>query len=82
MDFIHRLYGRERMSKTSMDILYQPIGLIYSPFNSPEGMPIQPPGAKGVQGTIKIFPEYEIPLLRLESIYGFQSCKRWSSHDP
>jgi hypothetical protein len=30
---------------------YRPIGAIHTPFESPEGMPIQPAGAAGVSGT-------------------------------
>lgn len=49
-----------------MKILYQPIGIINSPYNTPEGMPIQPPGAKGVKGTINIFPEFKKGLQDLD----------------
>ena len=39
-------------------IVYQPIGIISSPYKAREGMPIQASGAKGARGAIKIFPEY------------------------
>ena len=39
-------------------ITYKPIGIIHTPFNNVEGMPIQPTGAKGVEGIIEIFPEF------------------------
>ena len=39
-------------------ILYQPIGIIHSPFKTVEGIPIQPCGAEGVQGSIEIDDEY------------------------
>jgi len=35
-----------------------PIGIIRSPFTSTTGMPVQPPGAAGVRGTIELHPEY------------------------
>ena len=40
-----------------MQITY--IGTIQTPFEDCEGMPIQPTGAKDVQGRIIIYPEYE-----------------------
>lgn len=41
-----------------MELCYNPIGLIKSPFKNIEGMPIQPAGAYGVRGEVEIFPEY------------------------
>jgi len=51
-----------------MDIVvsYRPIGIIHSPFTNIEGMPIQPTGASGIQGTIEIFPEFAAGLKDLE----------------
>jgi len=40
------------------EIKYKPIGIIHSPFKEPKGTPIQPAGAKGVQATVEVFPEY------------------------
>jgi len=40
------------------DITFRPIGIVHSPFKKPEGMPIQPPAAKGIEGTVEVFPEY------------------------
>ena len=34
------------------EIIYKPIGIIYSPFKTPQGTPIQPEGAKGVKGKV------------------------------
>ncbi|MBN1181322.1 MAG: tRNA (N6-threonylcarbamoyladenosine(37)-N6)-methyltransferase TrmO [Bacteroidales bacterium] len=48
------------------NIIYQPIGIIHSPFNKPEGMPIQPASAKGIQGEIEIFPEFAAGLKDIE----------------
>ena len=40
------------------EIQYQPIGIIHTPFKSPEGTPIQPKGAKGIEGSVELFEEY------------------------
>jgi tRNA-Thr(GGU) m(6)t(6)A37 methyltransferase TsaA len=50
------------------EITYQPIGVIRSPFKEPKGTPIQPQGAKGIAGTVEIFPEY---VEGLKDIEGF-----------
>ncbi len=47
-------------------IEYQPIGVIHSPFKKREGMPIQPAGADGVQGTVEVFQEFTEGLKDLE----------------
>ena len=47
-------------------IVYQPIGTIHSPFQTIQGMPIQPAGAKGIAGTVEINPEYVDGLQDLE----------------
>ena len=39
-------------------IVYQPVGIISSPYQTRAGMPIQASGARGIRGSIKIFPEY------------------------
>jgi tRNA-Thr(GGU) m(6)t(6)A37 methyltransferase TsaA len=49
-----------------MDISYRPIGVIHSPFTGIEGMPIQPTGASGIQGTVEVFPEFTEGLKDLE----------------
>ena len=38
------------------EIKYKPIGVIHSPFKEPEETPIQPAGAKGVDGTVEGIP--------------------------
>jgi tRNA-Thr(GGU) m(6)t(6)A37 methyltransferase TsaA len=40
------------------EVKYKPIGVIHSPFKEPKGTPIQPAGAKGISGTVEVFPEY------------------------
>jgi len=51
---------KERLSegKIMNEIKYKPIGVIHSPFKEPKGTPIQPAAAKGVNGTVEVFPEY------------------------
>ena len=50
------------------EIKYKPIGVIHSPFKEPKGTPIQPAGAKGICGTVEVFPEYASGL---KDIDGF-----------
>ncbi|MBN1781506.1 tRNA (N6-threonylcarbamoyladenosine(37)-N6)-methyltransferase TrmO [bacterium] len=40
----------------------KPIGIIHTPFQKPEGMPIQPSGAAGVKGTVEVFREFRAGL--------------------
>ena len=49
-----------------MKIIYQPIGIIHSPYNSIKGMPIQSTGAQGVRGRVEVNPEYARGLTDLE----------------
>jgi tRNA-Thr(GGU) m(6)t(6)A37 methyltransferase TsaA len=44
------------------NIVYQPIGIIHSPLKTIEGVPIQPCGAKGIQGKVEIRREYTAGL--------------------
>ena len=49
------------MKNRGMDeIRYKPIGVIHSPFKEPKGTPIQPAGAKDIEGTIELLPEFDI----------------------
>jgi tRNA-Thr(GGU) m(6)t(6)A37 methyltransferase TsaA len=47
-------------------ITYKPIGIIYSPFKSIEGVPVQPAGANGIKGKVKIFKKYLNGLMNLD----------------
>ncbi|HXV20506.1 MAG TPA: tRNA (N6-threonylcarbamoyladenosine(37)-N6)-methyltransferase TrmO [Desulfuromonadales bacterium] len=47
-------------------ITFAPIGTIHSPFTNPEGMPIQPAGAREAIGTVVIDPAFEAGLQDLE----------------
>jgi len=64
------------------EIKYKPIGIIHSPFKEPKGTPIQPAGAKGIDGTVEIFPEYAEGLKDIEGfshiilLYHFHLSKR------
>ncbi len=48
------------------EVRYRPIGVIRSPYKRPEGTPIQPSGALGVEGVVEVFPEYREGLQDLE----------------
>ena len=48
------------------EICYRPIGIIYSPFKDPKGVPIQPTFSGNVQGKIELFPEYKEGLKDLD----------------
>ncbi|RLG18638.1 tRNA (N6-threonylcarbamoyladenosine(37)-N6)-methyltransferase TrmO [Candidatus Micrarchaeota archaeon] len=66
------------------EIKYKPIGIIHSPFKEPRGTPIQPANAKGVEGTVEVFPEYSEGLKDIEGfshiilIYHFHLSKKSS----
>ena len=49
-----------------MEIHYRSIGIVHSPFQDIEGMPIQPKGAAGIQGTVEVFPEFAAGLKDLD----------------
>jgi tRNA-Thr(GGU) m(6)t(6)A37 methyltransferase TsaA len=63
-------------------VQYRPIGIIHSPFDIPEGTPIQPTGARGIAGTVEVFPEYAKGLRDLEGfshviiVYHFHLSKK------
>jgi tRNA-Thr(GGU) m(6)t(6)A37 methyltransferase TsaA len=48
------------------EIKYNPIGIIHSPFNEIEGVPIHPSGAKDIKGSIEIRKELEEGLRDLD----------------
>jgi len=57
--------SEERCSRQDA-ITYTPIGVVRSPFTELKGMPIQPLGARGIQGTVEIRPELAPGLADLE----------------
>jgi tRNA-Thr(GGU) m(6)t(6)A37 methyltransferase TsaA len=44
----------------------KPIGTVHSPFPEPEGVPIQPSRADGVEGTVELLPEFQEGLSDLD----------------
>ena len=66
------------------EIKYKPLGIIHSQFKEPKGTPIQPVAAKGIDGTVEVFPEYVEGLKDLEGfshiilIYHFHLSKKSS----
>ena len=64
-----------------MSISLQPIGTIFTPFNSKEGMPIQSALAKGARGRIELKEEFVPGLLDLDGfshiilVYHFHESK-------
>ncbi len=63
---------------------YKPIGIIHTPFDTPQGTPIQPAGASGTAGSIDIFPEFTPGLADLKGfshiyiIYHFHLSRKFS----
>jgi tRNA-Thr(GGU) m(6)t(6)A37 methyltransferase TsaA len=51
-----------------MIITYQPIGIIHSPFEGIDNVPIQPTAAEGIRGTVEVFAEF---LPGLKDLEGF-----------
>jgi tRNA-Thr(GGU) m(6)t(6)A37 methyltransferase TsaA len=47
----------------------KPIGIIHSPFTAAAGTPIQPVFAKGSEGTVEVYPEFQEGLADLD---GFE----------
>ena len=50
------------------NISYSPIGIIHSPFKTPQATPIQPGCAKGVTAEVEVYPGYADGL---EDLAGF-----------
>jgi tRNA-Thr(GGU) m(6)t(6)A37 methyltransferase TsaA len=73
-------------SREKMKIEYASIGIIHSPFTEPEGMPIQPAGAKGVKGTVEVFEAFQGGLKDLNGfshiilLYHFHRSRGFSLH--
>jgi tRNA-Thr(GGU) m(6)t(6)A37 methyltransferase TsaA len=64
-----------------MKIEFIPIGIIHTPFKIPKGMPIQPPGAEGITGSVEVYAEYQSGLKDLDGfshiilLYSFHRSK-------
>ncbi len=54
------------MVSSRAEIRFQPIGSIHTPFSDIEGMPIQPAGARGIKGTVELYPQYREGLKDLD----------------
>jgi tRNA-Thr(GGU) m(6)t(6)A37 methyltransferase TsaA len=44
--------------KTAKTLRYTQIGIIHTPFTTPEGTPIQPMAAQGAEGRVEVFQTY------------------------
>jgi tRNA (adenine37-N6)-methyltransferase len=62
-------------------IKLKPIGIIYTPYKEPKGMPIQGKFEKGVRGMIRLYPKYQAGLKDIKGfshlilIYHFNQAK-------
>ena len=65
-------------------ITYSPIGVIHTPFQEVEGIPIQPSGALGIKGTVEVFRQYSAGLKDLDGfshiilVYHFHLSKGYA----
>ena len=72
------------MYEQRLKIFYKQIGIVHSPFKKTEGMPIQPPAGRGVEGKVTVFPEYVEGLADLDGfshiylIYHFHLSQGYS----
>ena len=75
---------RKNVIPDPVSFTYCPIGTIHSPFTDIAGMPIQPAGARGVQGTVEVMPKYAAGLQDIEGfshimlIYALHRCNGFS----
>jgi tRNA-Thr(GGU) m(6)t(6)A37 methyltransferase TsaA len=44
----------------------KPVGIVHSPYKTSKGVPVQPGVAKGAEGRVELFPEYEPALKDLD----------------
>ena len=49
-----------------MKVVYEPIGVVRSPFSEPEGVPIQPSRGRSVRALVELLPELESGLSDLD----------------
>ena len=72
---------RGKAEQAMQEIRYRPIGVIRTPFASPEGVPIRPAAAKGVVGRVELDPGLADGLKDLDGfshvilIYHFHRAK-------
>jgi tRNA-Thr(GGU) m(6)t(6)A37 methyltransferase TsaA len=66
-------------------IAFTPIGVLHTPFDSPEGMPIQPAGRASAPARAEIFPQYQAALADLDGfshvilIYHLHQVEGWKA---
>ena len=66
---------------SNIEIIYESIGTIHTPFEATSGMPIQPHGAQGTEGMIELNPELITGLVDIEGfshlilVYHFHQVK-------
>ena len=80
---LHGAIPRRKATENNrdMNIELQPIGTIHSPFKSKAGMPIQPSGARGIRGSVRVNEELTEGLSDLDGfshiylIYWFHQSK-------
>ncbi len=66
---------------TKGEIIFRPIGIIHSPYQELEGMPVQPKAAVGIKGKVILDPDYQEGLNDLEGfshailLYYFHRAK-------
>jgi tRNA-Thr(GGU) m(6)t(6)A37 methyltransferase TsaA len=56
----------EKTQNMSNSIVFQPIGIIRTPFTTTQNMPVQPAGAKGIEGIIELNSEFTNGLADIE----------------
>lgn len=76
--------AKDERGPSSETMLFRPIGRIRTPFSGVEGTPIQPAGARGVEGTVEVFDEFAAGLKDLAGFshvllfYWFHRSGDWS----
>jgi tRNA-Thr(GGU) m(6)t(6)A37 methyltransferase TsaA len=74
----------DKMYGNKLKMIYKQIGIVHSPFKKTEGMPIQPPAGRGIEGKVTVFPEYAEGLADLDGfshihlIYHFHLSQGYS----
>jgi len=69
-----------------MNIIFDPIGIIHSPFSKTKDMPIQPAGASGIKGEVAVFEKFRPGLKDLEGfshiilLYHFHKSHSFNLH--
>ena len=81
---LKRNHQKNGKAKMEQEITYRPIGWIHTPFTDPKGMPIQPAGARDVEGWIEILEPFRTGLADLEGfshiilLYHFHRSKGYT----